>query len=762
MKRENKKVILIGITAIFLLCFAFVPMAIAQEVPAHVVISEIYPDPVVGWDKCEFVELYNPTDKDVNLTGWTLSDKDTHSCSLSASIPSHGFFLVGRPDYNDNKDDSAWPDADTTPSNFPLMNNNGDEVRLNDSSGNIIDTVGWTTNAGWYEGLYFTPEPPSGKSIERKSLREGYAPCQDTNNNSFDFLIKDTPTPMNSSSPEMDSAPVELFNETGNFTGDFKKIQDAVNNASGGYLIIVHDGNYNENVNVNVDNLTIRSENGAVSTIVTASNSSDHVFDVSAGCVNISGFTIKGANGGLKAGINIGNPEGNCNNCNISNNVVTSNNFGIFVRASSDYDTLMNNKVSSNTYGIKLSYSDYTNITNNIVNANNNYGIFLQSSTHNNITNNTVNSNKGSGDYGGIRVSGSSNNITGNTVNSNTNYGIKIYSAGGEYNTLRNNNISNNSYGISLNSSSNNTLTSNTASNNTNYDFYSDESSHDNVIEDLTISSYPTTISFTYDNGVKIKGVETAPPDPDGKANISKYVNATNVTANSWLFLNISYNESDVSTVSEYCLKMYGHNGTAWEDVPGSDVNTAENYVYANLTEFSIFAPLGGPTATIPTATGSGNAIIETSSGYFCDETEAATLNTSYSPNLPDSAITFPHGFFNITICGLNTANPETVTINFTFPSAIPTNAEFWKYNSSNDTWYRYPFDDNDGDNVISIAITDNGAGDHNPALGIINDPNGIGWRTAAEVPVLTPVGLLALISILSAVLAVATSRRRE
>jgi hypothetical protein len=25
------------------------------------------------------------------------------------------------------------------------------------------------------------------------------------------------------------------------------------------------------------------------------------------------------------------------------------------------------------------------------------------------------------------------------------------------------------------------------------------------------------------------------------------------------------------------------------------------------------------------------------------------------------------------------------------------------------------------------------GAGDHNPALGIINDPNGIGWRTVAE-----------------------------
>ncbi|NMX21749.1 hypothetical protein C5S30_04815, partial [ANME-1 cluster archaeon GoMg4] len=185
-------------------------------------------------------------------------------------------------------------------------------------------------------------------------------------------------------------------------------------------------------------------------------------------------------------------------------------------------------------------------------------------------------------------------------------------------NTLANNTASNNNDdGIYLCSSSNNTLTSNTASNNTDYDFYSDESSHDNVVEDLTIASYPTTISFTYDNGVGIAGVETAPPDPADKPNISKYVNATNVSANSWLLLNVNYEESDVSTVSEYCLKMYRHNGTAWEEVPGSEANTAENYVWANITSFSIFAPLGGSIATIPTATGSGNTIIETSSGYF-------------------------------------------------------------------------------------------------------------------------------------------------
>jgi len=41
--------------------------------------------------------------------------------------------------------------------------------------------------------------PAENESIERKSLYKGYAPCQDTNNNSEDFFVQDTPTPKNSS-----------------------------------------------------------------------------------------------------------------------------------------------------------------------------------------------------------------------------------------------------------------------------------------------------------------------------------------------------------------------------------------------------------------------------------------------------------------------------------------------------------------------------------------------------------------------------------
>jgi hypothetical protein len=51
---------------------------------------------------------------------------------------------------------------------------------------------------------------------------------------------------------------------------DFTRIQDAVNAANAGDTIIVYRGTYTENVDVNKDRLTIKSESGAEKTIVQA------------------------------------------------------------------------------------------------------------------------------------------------------------------------------------------------------------------------------------------------------------------------------------------------------------------------------------------------------------------------------------------------------------------------------------------------------------------------------------------------------------
>jgi len=505
------------------------------------------------------------------------------------------------------------------------------------------------------------------------------------------------------------------------FNASNTPIQHAINNATEGNTICVKDGTYNENVDVD-RRLTIRSKNGSALTTVEAASTSDHVFNVSVDYVNISGFKMTGATGGEKAGIYL---DSNVGHCNISDNNVSSNYFGIYLSYSCN-NNLTNNTMSRNAYNFSLSgnadshfnntidmtnsvdgkpiyyikdnssgmiidstsnagtiycircdnvtikdlnltknwygvcfwkttnssienvtastnyegiylSSSCNNLTSNTANSNTNYGIFLYSSSnYNTLTNNTANSNNNYGiclvggvshnsieggnvshNSGGIsivffrnprRFAPIYNSITGVTITHNNNDGIRLQ-RGADYCTIANNIIRDNiGYGIHLEWSNHNTLTNNTASNNTNYDFYSDQNSHNNTVKDFTIASiasiasYPTTISFSYDQGIKIKGVTTPEPDPAGKGNISKYVNATNVTANSWLFLNVSYSDAEVIGVDEASLKMYRHNGTGWELADGSGVNgvnQAANYVYANITEFSVFALLGnvtGPT----------------------------------------------------------------------------------------------------------------------------------------------------------------------
>jgi len=134
---------------------------------------------------------------------------------------------------------------------------------------------------------------------------------------------------------------------------DFTKIQEAVDAASSGDTIIVYPGTYTENVDVNKDHLTIQSENGAEATIVQAANPDDHVFEVTADYVNISGFTLEGATGSAGYGIYLDYAD----HCEISNNMVLNSSYGIYLNDSS-YNSIASNIVESCAEsGIILDYS---------------------------------------------------------------------------------------------------------------------------------------------------------------------------------------------------------------------------------------------------------------------------------------------------------------------------------------------------------------------------------------------------------------------
>ena len=292
-------------------------------------------------------------------------------------------------------------------------------------------------------------------------------------------------------------------------------IQAAVDAADEGDAIYVWNGSYTDNVNVNKQ-LTLEGEGMDVVT-VSMEDPDDHVFEVTADCVNLSGFTARGATDGRVAGIYLDNVDccnisennvymnslgiymssssnntltsntANSNNgdgiylSSSSNNTLTSNNasdnrYGIYLLSSSDNNTLTSNNASDNRYGIDLSDSSDNTLTSNTA-SNNSYGINLISSSNNTLTSNTANSNNHCGIY--LGSSSNSNTLTNNTALDNS-YGISLISSSN--NTLTSNNCSNNYYyGISLYSSSNNTLTSNTASDNRGTGIYLDSADNNNI-----------------------------------------------------------------------------------------------------------------------------------------------------------------------------------------------------------------------------------------------------------------------------------------
>ena len=383
--------------------------------------------------------------------------------------------------------------------------------------------------------------------------------------------------------------------QTGAFNASATPIQHAIDNATAGETICVKDGTYSGNTKNVYKQLTIHSENGSANCVVQVSTFSN-VFDVTASHVNISGFTVASGNHGIHIA--------SVDYCNISCNNATGNLYGIYL-THSDSSTVIRNTASSNAnQGIHLDHTNESGLVNNTANSNN-IGIYLERSYNNSLTNNTVNSNRDAG--------------------------------------------------FSLTYSGNNTFNLDSAYNNTNYDFYSDEYAHNNEAEDFfLISSYPTTVSFTYDHGIGIASVDSPHPDPPcGWQNISKYVMVTNVTASSWLFLNVSYSHTDLAGVNENTMVFDHWLSGAWTQIPGSGVNTVENYVYGNITGFSQVAPFGrsGGPGTTP-------VIIEIDQPEFVDPQSQFTVNITVDPQANDiSAIQYDL-YYNTSVVWAEWANP--------------------------------------------------------------------------------------------------------
>lgn len=130
------------IFSLFLLLFS---LASVKAASLNVVISEIAWMGTTQSVNNEWIELYNNTDKEIDLDGWVLKTADEKlKISLKNKIPSKGFFLLER------TDDSALPEISADLIYKGALGNNGENLLLYDGLNNLIDEV--DNSNGWFAG----------------------------------------------------------------------------------------------------------------------------------------------------------------------------------------------------------------------------------------------------------------------------------------------------------------------------------------------------------------------------------------------------------------------------------------------------------------------------------------------------------------------------------------------------------------------------------------------------------------------------------
>ena len=368
-----------------------------------------------------------------------------------------------------------------------------------------------------------------------------------------------------------------------------------------GGVSLVWNSSYNIFANNTISSTTYGSGIGLILTCNYNNITSNTLYDNGEPAIEITKSTgnsiiLNNASQNPGGGITIGEySDGNT----IASNTLNGNGNNIFLLASSG-NTFTNNTATNGNYGLHMeSYGPEGCNSNTFLNNtfnNNNYGIGpdfnpIATGYYNKFISTTANNNK----YGMYFYYAGYNTIINSTLNNNSRYGI--YFDHGTHNNITNLNADSNNVTFYLSGGDSNRFLNVTSVNSTVWDIYSTGSS-DNLVTNLTANQ--NLVSFTY-NDIALKGMTTGSADPLNYANISKYINATNLSASSWLNINFSYSHSDITNAIESSLSVWKNNASGWvqNGWNGTRVlDTVNNVVGVNITSFgSTFAPLGQKSA---------------------------------------------------------------------------------------------------------------------------------------------------------------------
>jgi uncharacterized repeat protein (TIGR01451 family) len=178
---------------------------------SHLLVSEVLYNAEGDDTGKEWIEIYNPTDEPVDLTGWMIGDaldvgeygSGRYYFPAGTVIPAHGLLSIAQlaqmvsfvpdlefvtdPNFNDPAVADMVRVANWDGFGFALSNE-GDEVILQDPAGEAVDVLVYGT--GSYPGVFpYFQDVAAGHSIQRDP------PERDTEYCSADFFDAQVPTP---------------------------------------------------------------------------------------------------------------------------------------------------------------------------------------------------------------------------------------------------------------------------------------------------------------------------------------------------------------------------------------------------------------------------------------------------------------------------------------------------------------------------------------------------------------------------------------
>lgn len=149
---------------------SFAYLVAEQAIKGDIIINEIMvdPSPVVGLPDLEYIEIYNKSNKYIDISGWKLGDASADG-TIASTIVSPGSYTIlvataSVPSFA----------GSIAVSSFPSFNNSGDDVVLKDATGEIMDKISYTDD--WYHDNI---KMDGGYSIERINTND---PCSDISN----------------------------------------------------------------------------------------------------------------------------------------------------------------------------------------------------------------------------------------------------------------------------------------------------------------------------------------------------------------------------------------------------------------------------------------------------------------------------------------------------------------------------------------------------------------------------------------------------